>query len=156
MCWRCDTAAGREESDRQFEEIARARILRSVDAHKGDNVHTNTYPEFGSDGRRYFRQDYFRKLTGPTHTTELLIKEGTVVVVTKMPESVRSEFKLRARDPEEDKPNNTKHGKLGGPRARVVKVGDKIGFSFGKTGSKIFYPLDTDELTRFRIISVPR
>ncbi len=156
MCWRCDTRKGREESERDFERITKAISLVTRKASRGSNIHTDSHPRHDPKGRKYFRQDYYSSWVGiPDHTTELLLEPGMVVIVTKMPEDVRDKFKLLARDPEEKKLNLTKRA-VRGPRARVVNIGGKIGLSFGKTGQKVFYPLDADEITCLRVVSVPR
>lgn len=135
--------------------IRRGRTLVKRMARKGDNVHVSTVTSRSGVSKWYFRKDTFRTLAGPVDTTQLMFRPGTTVVVTKLPDNIRQEFKLRARDPNEDKSNILK-STVRGPRAVVVKAKGHLGLSFGRTGTKVCFPLKQGDFFMFRVISIPR
>ncbi len=153
MCWR-DALSDREYQE-EFESsmaiIREGNTFKTRKAYKGCEVLPSVTP--GMTSRRYFRRRYWMRLSGPTDTTEIVMKEGTRVVFTEMPDDVRNEFGLRPPGP----PNIFEKKPQGKWKAVAVEVEGQIGFLFGSTGSKIFFPLDSsDDFFRFKILSIPR
>ena len=163
MCWR-DGLSERdrhEEFENDMRRIRQGNTLVQAEARKGDNGHVAVYnypnAKEADKGKIFFRRDTFSTLSGPVDTTELLLKPGTLLVVSAVPEEIRKKFGLRARDAEEGKVNLTKHSKIGGPRARVVELESGVGFSFGQTGKKVYFPLQNPEnFVAFRVLSLPK
>ena len=150
MCWRDNLS--RRERDEMFEQYAWRFRLQTREAWKGCSVHVDT--EYtGSNKKRYFRKDYFSNLAGPSDTTEILFMPGTVVIVTDMPEDVRKKFGLRATS----NPRKSKFDlRAYGPRAKIIKIKGKTGLLFGKAGTKVIFPLSSDQQICFTVHSIPR
>lgn len=150
MCWR-DSLSPRarlEEFEGNMARIREANTLRRVNAYKRCEVIPST--QLGETRRRYFRRRYWRTLSGPTNTIEIVLRDGIVVMFTNLPEDIWRGFGLRP-------PNGSEKEPEGKWRAKVVEVEGQFGFSFGRTGSKLYFPLDSEEdLFRFSILSIPR
>ncbi|MBX4200020.1 hypothetical protein KW790_00960 [Candidatus Parcubacteria bacterium] len=109
--------------------------LETRPAYKGVQVRIDTH-----HGRRYFRKRTFQTLAGPIDTTEITLPRGAKVAFTELPDNVRRQFRLRARE----------------PVAKVIKRGLETGFLFGAAGMGYFFPLRQDVQIAFEVRTLPR
>lgn len=147
MCWRDNQS--NEDAWAEFREDQQRHHLQVRDAYKRCEVILGF--DIKND-RPYFRKRYFNTLSGPTDTVEINLEEGTLVEFTTLANDVVKGFNLRPPLA----PRSSNGDAQGRWKARVVRVEEEVGFSFGRAGSKFYFPLDSNDSFQFTVLSLPK
>ena len=135
MCWRDDLSNDEWLAD--FRRIQAGHLLVQAPAQVGDKVYIDL--EIGKVNRRYFRRKTVHFLSGPLDTTEVLFRPETRVVFHEMPVQLKGQLNLIEKT----------------PSAKIVVEDGKIGFAFGRDGTKRYFPLTTEDRVLFEVRSLP-